>query len=212
MNVSPYKWNSNFKPSPDVTIAKSPCTYRSEFAGDVNFSKRYAEYLDSVITEDTGVFIAELMQSCAGQVIPPEDFYQEIYAVLKKKGVVTIGDEVQTGFGRLGSQFWSFEYYGVVPDILVMGKAMGNGFPVSAVVCKKEIADAFRDQDIEFFSTYGGNPMASIACESVLDIIEEEKLQENAFKTGQYLKQKLHSLLSLPYVGDIRGVGLFQGI
>ena len=91
------------------------------------------------------------MQSCSGQVIPPENFYQEIYAVLKKKGVVTIGDEVQTGFGRLGSHFWSFEHYGVVPDILVMGKAMGNGFPVSAVVCKKEIADAFRDQDIEFW-------------------------------------------------------------
>lgn len=77
------------------------------------------------------------MQSCAGQVIPPDDFYKEVYAVLKKKGIVTIADEVQTGFGRLGSSYWCFEHYGVTPDIVVMGKAMGNGFPISAVVCRK---------------------------------------------------------------------------
>lgn len=77
------------------------------------------------------------MQSCAGQVIPPKDLYQKAYQKLKKKGVVCIGDEVQTGFGRVGENFWAFEYYGVVPDIVVVGKAMGNGFPVSAVICTK---------------------------------------------------------------------------
>lgn len=172
MDVSPYKWNNNYTQASHVTIAKTPCTYRGEFAGQPNFSKKYAEYLDTIINENTGAFIAELMQSCAGQVIPPKDFYQEVFAVLKNKGVVTIGDEVQTGFGRIGSHFWSFEYYGVIPDILVMGKAMGNGFPVSAVVCRKEIAEAFRKHDIEFFSTFGGNPMAATACEAVIDIIE----------------------------------------
>lgn len=75
------------------------------------------------------------MQSCGGQIIPPKNFYQELYKILKDKGVVCIGDEVQTGFGRLGENYWAFEYYGVVPDILTVGKAMGNGFPVAAVIC-----------------------------------------------------------------------------
>ena len=77
------------------------------------------------------------MQSCGGQIIPPKHFYQELYKELRSKGVVCIGDEVQTGFGRIGENYWAFEYYGVVPDILTIGKAMGNGFPVAAVICTK---------------------------------------------------------------------------
>ena len=77
------------------------------------------------------------MQSCGGQILPPKNYYQELYKILRKKGVVCIGDEVQTGFGRIGENFWAFEYYGVVPDILTIGKAMGNGFPIAAVVCTK---------------------------------------------------------------------------
>lgn len=90
---------------------------------------------------------------------------------MKAKGVVCIGDEVQTGFGRLGENFWAFEYYGVVPDILTIGKAMGNGFPVSAVVCTKEIAESYKKKGIEYFSTFGGNPLAVTAVSSVLDVI-----------------------------------------
>lgn len=93
-----------------------------------------------MIDETEGAFIGEYMLSCGGQVIPPANFYQEIYEVLRKKKIVCIGDEVQTGFGRLGETFWAFEHYNVVPDILTIGKAMGNGFPVAAVVCTKEIA------------------------------------------------------------------------
>lgn len=83
--------------------------------------------------------------------------------MLKDKGIVTIADEVQTGFGRLGSHFWAFEYYEVVPDIVVLGKAMGGGVPIGAVVCKKSIADAFKKRDIEYFSTFGGNPLVTVA-------------------------------------------------
>jgi 4-aminobutyrate aminotransferase-like enzyme len=147
MDISAYKWNEHY-PKPDhVTVAKSPCTYRGEFKDEPN-SKRYADYIRSITKEDTGAFLCELMQSCAGQVIPPRDHYKEVYAALKEKGVVTIGDEVQTGFGRLGCNFWAFEYYGIIPDIVTCGKAMGNGFPVSAVICKKEIAEAFKKRNI----------------------------------------------------------------
>lgn len=153
-----------------------------------------------------------MMQSCAGQVIPLKDFYKEIYPVLRSRGVVTIADEVQTGFGRLGSHFWAFQYYNVIPDIVTCGKAMGNGFPVSAVICRREIADSYHKQDIEFFSTYGGNPMAMAATCTVLDVIEEEKLQDNALEVGKYMRLRMHELCVYPFVGDLRGVGLFQGI
>ena len=93
-----------------------------------------------MIDEKDGAFIGEYMLSCGGQVIPPANFYQEIYEVLREKKIVCIGDEVQTGFGSLGETFWAFEHYKVVPDILTIGKAMGNGFPVAAVICTKEIA------------------------------------------------------------------------
>ena len=102
----------------------------------------------NIVTEDTSAFICEYMQSCGGQVIPPKNFYQELYKELRAKGVVCIGDEVQTGFARLGEAFWASEYYGVVPDIMTVGKAMGNGFPVAAVVCTKEIADSYKKRNI----------------------------------------------------------------
>lgn len=117
------------------------------------------------------------MQSCAGQVIPPKDFYKALYEKLKKKGVVCIGDEVQTGFGRVGEAFWAFEYYGIIPDIVSIGKAMGNGFPVSAVVCTKAVAESYKKRNIEYFSTYGGNPLAVTAANAVLDVLESQNLQ-----------------------------------
>lgn len=107
MDISPYKWNDKYKQNPLVTVAKSPCTYRGALAGKTN-SKDYAAYLPSIINENTGAFISEMMQSCAGQVIPFKDFYSELYPVLRSHGVVAIADEVQTGFGRLGSHFWAF--------------------------------------------------------------------------------------------------------
>lgn len=167
-----------------------------------------------MLDENDGAFISEYMLSCGGQVIPPKNFYKEIYRTLRERGVVCIGDEVQTGFGRLGETFWAFEHYGVVPDILTIGKAMGNGFPVGAVICTKEIAETIRKHDMEFFSTFGGNPMAMTATSAVLDVIDWQKLQENACETGKYLNKRLNEEI-LPFydfVGDIRGVGLFQGI
>jgi ethanolamine-phosphate phospho-lyase len=213
IEISPYKWSEHYKKPDHVTIAATPCFYRGQFRNSENPVEDYMNYFKDIITEDTSTFICEYMQSCGGQIIPPKNYYKELYKLLKAKGVVCIGDEVQTGFGRLGEAFWAHEYYDVVPDIITVGKAMGNGFPVAAVICTKEIADSYKAKDMEFFSTYGGNPLAATATSAVLDVIEWQKLQENAKTTGEYLKKRLtEEILHFKCVGEVRGMGLFQGI
>lgn len=126
-----------------------------------------------------------------------------------------IADEVQVGFGRVGKYFWSFQMHGedFVPDIVTMGKPMGNGHPIACVVTTKEIAEAFHGSGMEYFNTYGGNPVSCAVGLAVLDVLERENLQENAMRVGNYLTDLLkeqkakHAL-----IGDIRGIGLFIGI
>jgi 4-aminobutyrate aminotransferase-like enzyme len=119
---------------------------------------------------------------------------------------------VQVGFGRLGSHFWGFETQSVVPDIVVLGKPIGNGFPLAAVVTSHEIASSFAN-GMEFFSTFGGNPVACAAGLAVLDVLEELSLQANALRVGGYLKNRLLELQqSHPLIGDVRGSGLFLGV
>jgi 4-aminobutyrate aminotransferase-like enzyme len=127
-------------------------------------------------------------------------------------GGVCIADEVQTGFGRLGTHFWGFEAQQVVPDIVVLGKPIGNGFPLGAVVTTREIAASF-DNGMEFFSTFGGNPVACAAGLAVLDVVEEEGLQEHALRVGARLLAGLRRLQERhPLIGDLRGSGLFLGV
>ncbi|CAM6002351.1 unnamed protein product [Sphagnum balticum] len=139
---------------------------------------------------DTGTFISELMQSCGGQVIPPKELYPAVYRLLKERGVVCIGDEVQTGFGRLGEAFWAFDYYGVTPDIVTCGKAMGNGFPVAAVICTKAVAESFKARDMEFFSTFGGNPMAVTAG---IDIVKSRETREEDGGTAKKIIMRMRA-------------------
>src|SRR5258706_71269 len=128
-------------------------------------------------------------------------------------GAVTIADEVQVGFGRVGSSFWGFETQeGALPDIVTMGKPMGNGHPLAAVVTTPEIAGAFAN-GMEYFNTFGGNPVSCAIGLAVLDVIEEEQLQANALKVGQHLMDGLRKLMDKhPLIGDVRGLGLFVGI
>jgi len=157
-------------------------------------------------------FIAEPIIGCAGQVPFPEGYLKEIYGLIRKQGGVCISDEVQTGFGRLGSHFWGYEMYDVIPDIVVLGKPIGNGHPMAAVVCTEEIASSF-ENGMEFFSSYGGNPVSCAIGMAVLDVMESEKLQENALETGNYLIKRLKQLQSnYLYIGDVRGSGLFLGV
>ena len=129
---------------------------------------------------------------------------------MRSHGVVSVADEVQVGFGRVGSHFWGFDMQDALPDIVTLGKPIGNGHPLAAVVTTPEIADAFAN-GMEYFNTFGGNPVSCTIGLTVLDIIEEEGLQEHALEVGRYLKEQL-SEINHPLIGDIRGAGLFLGV
>jgi 4-aminobutyrate aminotransferase-like enzyme len=163
------------------------------------------------------MFIAESLPSVGGQVVFPPGYLAEVYKHVRAAGGVCIADEVQVGFGRLGKWFWGFQMQDtaevkIVPDIVVFGKPMGNGFPLAGVVTTREIAAAF-DNGMEFFSTYGGNPVACAAGLAVLDALEEEGLAENARIVGNYVMERLRAVQARqPIITDVRGAGLFLGV
>jgi 4-aminobutyrate aminotransferase-like enzyme len=147
-----------------------------------------------------------------GQIVLPPGYLPEVYRLVRQAGGVCLADEVQTGFGRIGAHFWAFQLYGVTPDIVAMGKPIGNGFPMGAVVTTPAIAAAFNN-GMEFFSTFGGNPVACAMGMAVLDVIERENLQEHARVVGDYFLAGLRSLMAKhPLIGDVRGLGLFLGL
>ena len=151
----------------------------------------------------------ESFMGCGGQLPLPEKFLKNGHKLIQQSCGISIADEVQTGFGRLGSHYWAFEFFNIEPDIVTLGKSMGNGFPLSAVVTTREIANRF-DNGMEYFNSFGGNPVSSVIGDTVLKIIAEEGLQENAKDVGQYLKRQLIELKhNNPIIGDVRGEGLF---
>ncbi len=157
-------------------------------------------------------YIAETCPSVGGQILMPEGFLGDVYARVRAAGGVCIADEVQTGFGRLGTCFWAFEAHGVVPDIVVLGKPIANGYPMGAVITTKAIAASF-DTGMEFFSTFGGSTAACAAALATLQVTLDEGLQERARTTGEHLLAGLRELMaSHPIVGDVRGSGLFLGV
>ena len=181
-------------------------------------------YLDECLLQDDGLstgcgaFIMESILSCGGQVMPPAGYLKRVYNSVRKHGGICIADEVQVGFGRVGSTFWGFELQGpdVLPDIVTVGKPIGNGFPVAAVITTREIAKSF-DNGMEYFNTFGGNPVSAAVAHAVLDVIEREKLQENALKVGKVLIEGFHALYaefaSAPVcIGSVRGTGLMVGL
>jgi 4-aminobutyrate aminotransferase-like enzyme len=137
---------------------------------------------------------------------------KEAFVLVKEAGGLFIVDEVQIGFGRIGTHFWGFEMSGVRPDIVTLGKSIGNGHPLSVVITTKQIAETFNN-GMEYFNSFGGNPVSCKIGQSVLEVIKEEKLQNNAQKTGVYLVKGLISLKQkYSLIGDVRGKGLFIGI
>ncbi|GAC1677984.1 MAG: aminotransferase class III-fold pyridoxal phosphate-dependent enzyme [Candidatus Acidiferrum sp.] len=221
IDISPYKFNGpgGAGRKPWVHVAKLADDYRGPYRrGESGIGAKYArdvvDVLDSARAEGRGVaaYIAETMPSVGGQIVFPEGYLAETYKHVRAAGAVCIADEVQVGFGRLGSHFWGFETQGVVPDIVVLGKPIGNGFPLAAVITTPEIAASFAN-GMEFFSTFGGNPVSAAAGMAVLDVVKDENLQENAFRVGQFLMAGLKELQKEhPLIGDVRGSGLFLGI
>ena len=157
-------------------------------------------------------FLCESILSCGGQIVLPSGYLAEAYRHVRAAGGVCIADEVQVGFGRVGSHFWGFQTQGVVPDIVTMGKPIGNGHPLGAVVTTPEIAASFAN-GMEYFNTFGGNPVSCAIGLEVLNVMEREGLQSHALRVGGYLMNGLTGLSERhALVGDVRGLGLFIGV
>ncbi len=221
IDISPYKAEGPGGVGlPDwVHKVPVPDDYRGRYKrGDEKVGESYAADLDAILAdiEQTGRglrgFIIESIPSVGGQIVLPQGYLQAVYRKVRAAGGLCIADEVQTGFGRVGSHFWGFEHQGVVPDIVAMGKPIGNGFPLGAVVTTPEIAASF-DNGMEYFATFGGSPVACAVGMAVLDVIEAEGLQKHAHQLGNEwmnglrLLQQKHAV-----IGDVRGLGLFNGI
>lgn len=140
----------------------------------------------------------------------PAGYLDETVALVRSRGGIVIADEVQPGFGRLGSHFWGHERMGFTPDVVTMGKPMGNGYPIAGVVARRELVAAFREH-FGYFNTFGGSPVAAAAATAVLDVIEAEGLQANASATGDHLRARMKALAH-PRIREVRGAGLFAGI
>jgi 4-aminobutyrate aminotransferase-like enzyme/Ser/Thr protein kinase RdoA (MazF antagonist)/murein DD-endopeptidase MepM/ murein hydrolase activator NlpD len=157
-------------------------------------------------------FLCESLMSCGGQVELPPGYLAAAYRHAREAGAVCIADEVQVGFGRVGDRFWGFQTQGVVPDIVTMGKPIGNGHPLGAVVTTREVAEAFAN-GMEYFNTFGGNPVSCEIGLAVLDVLRDEGLQQRARSVGARLKAGLAGLQERhPALGDVRGLGLFLGV
>ncbi len=218
IDISSYKFDGKGGTGiPEHThIIPLPDTFRGKYTGE-NAGEQYAnEVLDQItkIKEKggrLGGFIIEPIISCGGQIELPEGFLKKAYQYVREAGGLCISDEVQTGCGRLGTHFWGFQLHGVLPDIVTIGKPLGNGHPVAAVVCTPKVAEKFVN-GMEYFNTFGGNPVSCAVGTTVLQLIKKEQLQENARKVGGYLKEQLQLLASdFPIIGDVRGKGLFVG-
>jgi 4-aminobutyrate aminotransferase-like enzyme len=219
VEISPYKHNGpGGSGTPEhVHVIPTPDQYRGKYRGE-ECSGQYVQEVQNAIEtiqnngKNVSAFIAEALMGCGGQLILPKGFLKESFTKVKNAAGVCIADEIQIGFGRMGSHFWGFESEGAIPDIVTMGKSMGNGHPLSAVVTTQEIADTFNN-GMEYFNSIGGNPVSCAVGQAVLDVIKEEGLQENALKVGSYLLEQLKNLQNQhDLIGEVRGRGLFIGI
>jgi len=215
IEISDYKFSNRKGPGQKPWILKAPIpdTFWGNYKG-VDAGQKYAQeakqLLDSC-SERVAAFITEPVVGCGGQVPLAPGYLKHLYPAIRAQGGVCISDEVQTGFGRLGKYFWGFESQDVIPDIVVLGKPMGNGHPMGAVITTNEIASSF-EEGVEFFSSFGGNPVSCAIGLEVLKVMEEENLQQNAYEVGKYYKKLMWELASdFKCIGDVRGSGLFLG-
>ena len=221
IDISPYKHAGpgGLGAPPWVHAVPLPDTYRGAYRrGDPDAGGRYAQSVAAAcegIRRRNGAlaaFIAESCPSVGGQLMLPNGYLAATYRHVRAAGGVCIADEVQTAYGRIGTHFYAFESQGVVPDIVVLGKPIGNGYPIGAVVTTPEIAASF-DNGMEFFSTFGGSTVACAVGRAVLDTVLSEDLQAHAQRVGERLLSGLGELAGRhPIVGDVRGSGLFVGV
>lgn len=220
MEMSPYKFDSKggFGQMPWIHKAMNPDQYRGPYGyNDAQAGEKYAADVQRIIealakeSKAPAAFICETLLGVGGQIPLPDHYLKAVYRFVKEAGGVCIADEVQVGFGRVGDAFWGFELQDVIPDIVVLGKPIGNGHPLAAVVVTDEIADAFNN-GLEYFNTFGGNPVSMVTGMAVLDVIQQEAMQQHAKAVGDYLMEGLKALMyKYPIISDVRGHGLFIG-
>jgi len=222
VDISAYKFaRKGGKGADEYTqIAELPDPYRGRLSGYGDDAARgYAGSVQSCIESihsagraGPAAFIAEGISGCGGQIVYPDNYLKHAFSHARNAGGLCIVDEVQTGFGRVGDAMWAFELQNVTPDIVTLGKPMGNGHPLAALVTTREIASAFAN-GMEFFSSFGGNPVSCAVGMAVLDVIERENLRAHARATTQLLMAELDTLKAqFELIGDVRGHGFFLGI
>lgn len=220
IEISPYKHDGPGGRGRSDWVHTAPVAdvYRGEFRDLSNagpqFARMLAEICQSIREAGRGLsgFIAESCPSVGGQIIFPPNYLAEVYETVRQHGGLCVADDVQTGYGRLGSAFYGFELQGVTPDIVILGKPIGNGHPLAALVTTREIADRF-NQGMEFFSTFGGNNVSCAVGLAVLETVKREGLQQHALEVGDVLLSGMRELQSqYEIIGDVRGSGLFLGM
>jgi len=221
IDISPYKHDGPGGRGAPSWVHKVPLAdeYRGKYRRPRPLiAEKYAQHVVDVIAQlrERGValagFIAESLPSVGGQIVFPTGYLGKVYEAVRGAGGVCIADEVQTGYGRIGKHFWGFESYGVTPDIVVLGKPIGNGHPIGAVITSPEIAASF-ENGMEFFSTFGGNTVSCAIGLTVLEVVLEENLQRHALLVGEQMVQGLRGLMGAhKIIGDVRGSGMFLGV
>jgi 4-aminobutyrate aminotransferase-like enzyme len=216
IDISPYKFDGpgGRGRMPWVHVATMPDDYRGPYKRhDPECGIKYAQRVANICERTPpAAFIAESLPSVGGQIVLPRGYLREAYKHVRAAGGVCIADEVQVGFSRLGKWQWGYQMQNVKPDIVVLGKPIANGFPLGAVVTTREIAESF-DNGMEFFSTFGGNPVAIAAAEATFEVLAKERLEVNARDVGAHWIEQLRALMSKhEIIGDVRGAGLFLGV
>ncbi len=209
-------WKFKQNPTINVKNALAPYCYRCPYGLEhPSCGLKCAHDVENVIKYETSgqvaAFIAESIQGVGGTVVPPPDYFNIVYDIVRKAGGVCIADEVQAGFGRTGTKFWGFENWGVTPDMVTMAKGIGNGAPLGACTTRPEIAAMMKNRI--HFNTYGGNPYSVTQGLATLEVIDKENIQENAHKVGTHLMDRLKTLQEKhKLIGEVRGMGLMLGV
>lgn len=219
VDISSYKFDGagGAGRPPHLQLAPAPDTYRGPHRG-ADAGRRYAAEIGTAIERGdadghpVGLFMSEPVLGTAGQIVPPDGYLREAYEAARDRGAVVVADEVQVGFGRLGTDYWASTALGATPDVLTLGKPMGNGFPLGAVITTPEIADDFNN-GMEYFNTFGGSPLACAVGLAVLEVLRDESLPQHAETVGAYFVDGWRTLAERhEAIGDVRGMGLFIGV